>query len=91
MPLVFLGGRTCRGGGQQEKRRQRGAAGGEDDSGNGRQLTTCGGGACTVEGEGGVFNAGNGMVASTDPGWLQSAFNILIEIFDWLGLWTNVI
>ena len=29
------------------------------------------------------------MVVSTNPGWLQTAFDMLIGIFDWLGLRTN--
>ena len=30
------------------------------------------------------------MVAYTDPGWLQSAFDMLMEIFDQMGLRTNI-
>ena len=30
------------------------------------------------------------MVVSTYPGWLQSAFDTLMGIFDWVGLRTNV-
>ena len=36
------------------------------------------------------FYADNGMVASIDPGWLQSDFDTLRGIFDWVGLQTNV-
>ena len=31
----------------------------------------------------------NGLGASTDPGWLQSEFNMLTGLFDWVGLRTN--
>ena len=30
------------------------------------------------------------MVASSDPGWLQGAFNTLVGLFDRVVLWTNV-
>ena len=36
------------------------------------------------------FYVEDGVVASTDPGWLQLAFNMLTGIFDWVGLRTNV-
>ena len=36
------------------------------------------------------FYAEYGVVASTDPGWLQSAFNLLTGLFDWVVLRTNV-
>ena len=32
----------------------------------------------------------DGVVASTDPGWLQSAFDFLTGLFDRVGLRTNV-
>ena len=35
------------------------------------------------------FNIDNSMVVSTDPVWLQTAFNILMVIFDQVGLQTN--
>ena len=31
-----------------------------------------------------------GMLASTDPGWLQSEFDMLVGIFDQVGLRTNI-
>ena len=31
----------------------------------------------------------DGLVASTDPGWLQSEFDTLMGLFDRLGLRTN--
>ena len=37
-----------------------------------------------------LFYADNGMVASSDPGWLQGAFNTLVGLFDRVGLQTNV-
>ena len=37
-----------------------------------------------------LFYADYGMVASSDPRWLQSAFNPLVGLFDRLGLRTNV-
>ena len=32
----------------------------------------------------------NGVVDSTDPGWLQLVFNLLTGVFDWVGLRMNV-
>ena len=37
-----------------------------------------------------LFYANNGMVASSDPAWLQGAFNALVGLFDRVGLQTNV-
>ena len=37
------------------------------------------------------FYADKGLVDSTDPGWLQSAFDTLTGIFDRVGLRTNVL
>ena len=37
-----------------------------------------------------LFYVDDGMVASTDPGWLQSAFDTLTGIFDRVGLRANV-
>ena len=37
-----------------------------------------------------LFYSDDGMVASTDPGWIQSAFNNLMGLFDRVGLQTNV-
>ena len=36
-----------------------------------------------------VFYADDGMVASSDPAWLQGAFSALVAIFDRVGLRTN--
>ena len=36
-----------------------------------------------------LFYADDGMVASTDPRWLQWAFTILVGLFDRVGLKTN--
>ena len=33
------------------------------------------------------FYADDGLEASADPGWLQSAFDMLTGIFDRVGLW----
>ena len=33
-----------------------------------------------------LFYANGGMVASSDPGWLQGAFNTLVGLFDRVGL-----
>ena len=41
----------------------------------------------TVKAE--LFYANYGMVESTDPGWLQLAFHMLMGIFDRVGLQTN--
>ena len=35
------------------------------------------------------FYTENGMVASTDPGWIQTEFDMLTVIFDQVGLKTN--
>ena len=37
------------------------------------------------------FYSNNGMVASIDPGWIQSVFKMLTGLFYWVGLRTNVI
>ena len=37
-----------------------------------------------------LFYANNGMVALSDPVWLQGAFNALVGLFDMVGLQTNV-
>ena len=37
-----------------------------------------------------VFYADDGMVVSSDPAWLQGAFNALIAIFHRVGLLANV-
>ena len=42
----------------------------------------------TVKAE--FFYAYDGIVASTEPGWLQLAFDTLTGIFDWVGLQKNV-
>ena len=42
----------------------------------------------TVKSE--FFYSGDGMVVSTDPGWIKLGFDTLAGIFDWVGLQTNV-
>ena len=37
-----------------------------------------------------MFYADDGMVASSDPFWLQGTFNALLGLFDRVGLGTNV-
>ena len=37
------------------------------------------------------FYTDSGMVASTNPGWLQTALDTLTGLFDWVGLQENVI
>ena len=37
-----------------------------------------------------LFYADNGMVASSDPRWLQGDFNTLVSLFDRVGLQKNV-
>ena len=37
-----------------------------------------------------LFYADNGMVALSYPCWFQAAFNILVGLFDRVGLRTNV-
>ena len=37
-----------------------------------------------------LLYADNGMVASSDPAWLQGAFTALAGLFDRVGLLTNV-
>ena len=37
-----------------------------------------------------LFYADDGMVASSDPRWLQWAFDSLVSLFEWVGLQTNV-
>ena len=36
-----------------------------------------------------LFCANNGMVASSDPDWIQGAFNALVGLFDRVGLQKN--
>ena len=36
-----------------------------------------------------LFYADDGMVASSDPCWIQGAFNNLVVLFDRVGLRTN--
>ena len=38
----------------------------------------------------GLDYADDGMVASSDPRWLQWAFNTIVGFFDCVGLQTNV-
>ena len=47
-------------------------------------------GTSTADGESGIFYAYDGVVASTDPVWLQSAFDLLMGLLDRVGLRTNV-
>ena len=37
-----------------------------------------------------LFYADDGMVSSSDPRWLQGAFNTLVSLFDRVGLHKNV-
>ena len=37
-----------------------------------------------------LFYADDGMVASSDPHWIQGAFNTLVGLFDRVGLRTNI-
>ena len=37
-----------------------------------------------------LFYADNGMMASSDPRWLQWAFDTLVSLFERVGLQTNV-
>jgi hypothetical protein len=36
-----------------------------------------------------AFFVDDGLVAARCPEWLQSSFDILITLFEWIGLWTN--
>jgi hypothetical protein len=36
-----------------------------------------------------AFYVNDGLIASRDPVWLQESFDILIGLFDWIGLFTN--
>ncbi len=36
-----------------------------------------------------AFYVDNGLIASRDPVWLQELFDILIGLFEWIGLFTN--
>jgi hypothetical protein len=38
-----------------------------------------------------VFYIDNGLVASRDPVWLQSSFNVLVSLFECIGLFTNAL
>ena len=37
-----------------------------------------------------LFYADDGMVVSSEPAWLQGAFNAMVGLFDRVGLQTNV-
>ncbi len=37
-----------------------------------------------------VFYVDDGLIASHDPFWLQELFDILIRLFEWIGLFTKV-
>ncbi len=36
-----------------------------------------------------AFYTNNGLIASRDPIWLQEYFDVLIVLFEWIGLFTN--
>ena len=88
-PLGFTSSRGNRGG-QQRRQRDRTAKVGTYDPGKerlekvGRRVT------CAVEGARIFFNMDNGMVASTNTLWLQTAFYMLTGIFGRVGLRRNV-
>ena len=58
------------------------------DRDDGKQWTEEGHQCLTVNAA--LFYANNGVVASTDPGWLQSEFDFMMGLFDQVGLHTNV-
>ena len=37
-----------------------------------------------------IFYTDDGMVASSDPRWFQGGFSTLVELFDRVGLKTNI-
>ncbi len=37
-----------------------------------------------------AFFVNNGLVGSRDPVWLQSALDVLVTLFESIGLWTNL-
>ena len=37
-----------------------------------------------------LFYADDGMIALSDPGWLQGALSTLVGLFDWVGMRKNV-
>ena len=55
---------------------------------NRRQRTE--GGHTRLEVQEEFFHTDNGMVAYTDPGWIQTKFDMLTRLFDQVGLKTNV-
>ena len=57
-----------------------GSGGGRDAGGQGREGRD----------QAGLFYADDGMVSSSNPRWLQWAFNTLVGLFDRVGLHTNV-
>ena len=68
---------------------RQGDNGGAENPGKGRREKAYIRGTCTVEGTSSVFYADGGMEASKNPGWLQTAFNTLIGLFEQVGLQTN--
>ena len=47
-------------------------------------------GTSRADGESGIFNTDDGVVTSTDPGWIQSEFNFLTGMFDQVGMRKDV-
>ena len=49
-------------------------------------------GGCGQDGrnQNAFFYAYGGMIALSDPGWLQGAFSTLVGLFDWMGMSTNI-
>ena len=47
-------------------------------------------GTSTADGESIVFYSDDEVVASTNPGWIQQAFDLLTGLFDQVGLQTIV-
>jgi hypothetical protein len=36
-----------------------------------------------------LFFVDDGLIRSTDPQWLQDSFELLVDHFEWVGLFTN--
>ena len=81
--LGFIGGEKIWEIQQQQKYD---AAEREEDSGKQQHKTANRGGPYLSEGEGIVFYADDRMVASTNPGWIHTAFDTLMGLFGRVGL-----
>ena len=78
------------GGRQQQRQRRNGEDCGEDNTGTRQRKTAGGGGARKTDGEVGILLCGQQASGFHIPGWIQSAFDTLMGLFDQVGLRINI-